>query len=107
MGIRVRVAVSMQHHFAAKAPHRIDFDLGSGRRHHDDSPCAQFVRAECNTLRMVASRRTNHTLGQLFSAELGHLVISAAQFEAAHWLLVLAFKQHGVVQPLAQLFGRL
>jgi hypothetical protein len=51
---------------------------------------------------MVAGRRTDHTLFQLFRLQVRHLVVGAAQLEAEHRLLVLAFQQHPVVQAAAQ-----
>ena len=51
---------------------------------------------------MVAGRRTHHAFGELGGAELHHFVVSAAQLEAEHRLLVFAFKQHLVVQALAE-----
>ena len=51
---------------------------------------------------MVASRRTHHALGELRGAELHHFVVGATQLKTEHRLLVFAFKQHMVVQALAE-----
>ena len=51
---------------------------------------------------MVAGRRTHHAFGELRGAELHHFVVGATQLKAEHRLLVFAFKQHMVVQALAE-----
>jgi hypothetical protein len=44
---------------------------------------------------------------QLFRAQVRHLVVCAAQLEAANGLMVFALEQHGVVQAFASGFGGL
>ncbi|MCY1186885.1 hypothetical protein D9M73_277980 [compost metagenome] len=56
---------------------------------------------------MVAGRGGDHATGQFFRAQLGQLVIRAADLEREHWLQVFALEQNLVAQALAQLPGAL
>ena len=107
MLVGVRVALAMQHHLAAQAPHGIDLHLRCGDGHHDDGLAPQLARTQRHALRMVAGRRADHTALELRGRELGHLVVGAAQLEAEHRLGVLTLQQHLVAQPLRQGLGRL
>ena len=105
MLVRIRVALAMQHHFAAQIFHRINLDLRRRRRHHDHGARAQLACAQRHALRMVACRRTNHAFLQLLTAQMRHLVVGAAQLEAEHRLLVFALQEHFVVQAARQGLG--
>ena len=107
VGVCIRVTVAKQHHLAAQAAHRIHLELRRGGWHHDHGARAQLVRTECHALRMVAGRGADHTFFELLRAQLHHLVVSAAQLETAHRLLVFALEQHRVVQPPPQSARRL
>ena len=93
----------MQYHLAAKRTHRINLDLRRGDRHDDHGPRAQLARAQRHALRMIARRRADHAFFQLRRAQMSHLVVSPAQLEAEHRLLVFALEQHRVPQPLAEI----
>ena len=54
---------------------------------------------------MVASRSTDHAFGDLLGRHLRHLVVGAAQLEAAYRLLVFPLEQHRIVQTAAQSAG--
>ena len=101
VGVGVGVALAKQHHLAAKATHRVDLDLRGGGRHHDHGACAHLLGAQRHALGVVAGGGANHAFAQLFGTQVRHLVVGAAQLEAAHRLLVFALEQHGVVQALA------
>ena len=88
MLIGVAVALPEQNHFAPKGLHSIDFDLRRRGWHHDDCPCVQLPRAHGHPLGVISSRRTDHSLAQLFCREVCHLVVRTAQLEAEHGLLV-------------------
>ena len=100
-------ALAGQHHLAAQRLHGVDLDLRGGRGHHDHGAHAELARAHGHALCVVAGRGADHALLQLLGCQLRHLVIGAAQLEAEHRLLVLAFEQHLVVQAPAQCARRL
>ena len=52
--VRVGIAVTIQHHFTAKAAHRVHFDLRRGGGHHDEGSRAQASRTQRYPLGMVA-----------------------------------------------------
>ena len=56
---------------------------------------------------MIASRRANDALFELRRREVRHFVVSTAQLETVHRLLVLTLEQNRVVKALAQILGRL
>ena len=105
--VSVRVTVAVQQHLAAQCAHRVHLELGRGRRHDDHCARTQLVGTQCHTLRMVAGRGTDHALFELRRAQLRHLVVSAAQLEAEHRLLVFTLEKNRVFQAQAQVFGRL
>ena len=102
MVVGVGVAVAVQQHLATQRFHSFHLQSWRRDRHDDDRPSAQFLRTQSHALRMVASGRTHHALGELGGAELHHFVVGTAQFEAEHRLLVFTFEQHLVVQSLAE-----
>ena len=107
VAVGIGIAVTMQHHLAAQGLDRIDLEPRRGHRHHDHSAAVQPPCAERNPLRVVAGGRADHAVAKLPGAQVRHLVVSAAQLEAEHRLLVLALEQHRVVQPPAEGFGGL
>jgi len=54
-------------------------------------------------LRMVARRRGDHATGAFFVAQLGQLVVGAANLEREHRLQVFALEPDVVAQPLGEL----
>ena len=105
--VSVRVTVAVQQHLAAQGAHCVHLELRRGGGHDNDCARAQLVGAQCNALRMVAGRGTDHAFFELRCAQVCHLVVSAAQLEAEHRLLVFTLEQDGVFQAHAQVFGRL
>ena len=102
VGVGIGIAVAMQHHLAAQRLHSIDFQSGCGHRHDDDGAGAQFARAQCHALGMVARRGADDAFVQLGGTQLHHLVVGPAQLEAEHRLLVFAFQQDLVFKALAE-----
>ena len=100
--VGVGIAVAKQHHIAPKTLDRVDLDLRRGGRHDDHGAGAQFAGAECHALRVVAGRGANHALLELLGRQVRHLVVSPAQFEAVHGLLVFALQKHLVAQAARQ-----
>ena len=107
MAIGIGITVTKQNHFATKAAHRIHLDLGRGGGHHDDSAGAQATCAQGHALRMVARRGANDAGAELRGRQVRHLVIGAAQLEAAYRLLIFPLQQHRVVQAAAKVARRL
>ena len=85
-------AVAMQDDFAAKRLNGIDLQLGRGDRHHDDGAATKLLGRKRDALGMIAGRSADHAAGELLRAQVHHLVVSAAQFEAEDGLLVLALQ---------------
>ncbi|MCY1366143.1 hypothetical protein D9M69_530240 [compost metagenome] len=104
-GFRERVAV--QHHFAATGAHAFDLDLRGGLGHDDGRFHTQHLRRQGQALCMVARRRGDHAASAFFVAQLGQLVVGAANLEREHRLQVFALEPNAVAQPLGELAGRL
>ena len=107
VGVSVRVAVAVQHHFPLQRLDRVNLELRGGGGHHHHSPAAQLLCAERHALGVVASRCANHPFFKLCRRQVRHFVVSPAQFEAEHRLRVLTLEQHGVAQAVAQCSGGL
>ena len=93
----IAVAVAKQHHIHPVTPkpfYCINFQGGGSSGHHNGGRAAHPGGRECNALRMVAGRGSNHATFQLHGAEVGHFVVSTAQLEAEHLLHVLTLEQH-------------
>ena len=101
--LRLVVVVADQHHFGAQRPHRVHLDLRRGLRHHDGGLQLQLAGGVGHALGVVAGAGRDHAAGLLRLAQVGDLVVGAAQLEAEHRLRVLALQQHALAEPLRQL----
>ena len=102
VAVSVGVAVTVQHHLAAEGAHGVDLEFGCGDRHHDGGVAAELLGRQRHALRVVAGGGADHTAGQLLGAQVHHLVISAAQLEAEHRLLVFALQKDLIAEPARQ-----
>ncbi|MCY1526536.1 hypothetical protein D9M68_615660 [compost metagenome] len=104
--LRVRVgvgeALAGQHHLAAEAADRVDLYLRAGGGHDDDGAAAQPTGRQRHALGVVAGRRGNHPAVARRRAQVGHLVVRAAQLEAEYGLGIFALEQDRVRYPLGQ-----
>ena len=106
-GVLIGIAegVALQHHLATAGAHRVHLQGGSGDGHDDDGTAAQLACRQRHTLGMVAGRGADHAPGTFLGAEVGHLVVGAAQLERENGLHVLALEQHPVAQAGRQCRG--
>ena len=102
MRIGIRITVAKQHHLTAQGFDRINFERRGGDRHDNDRPGIQFLGTQCHPLRMVTGRGADHAFFELGRRQLHHLVVSAAQFEAEHRLLVFTLEQHLILEFFAE-----
>ena len=103
--VGVRVGLAVQHDFHMHAAARldgVDLDGGRGGGHDDDGAATHARGRQGHALGMVACRSANDAALAFRIAELGHLVVGAANLEAEHALHVFALEVNLVVQALRQ-----
>lgn len=72
----------------AKRPHRINFDIRRGNRHHNQGFDAQLARRQRNALSMVTRRRGHHALRFLIFIQPGDHRVGTTQLEAVYRLAI-------------------
>ena len=96
-------AVTVQHHFSAKAACAFHLHRGRGARHHDHRAQAQALRVVRHALRVVAGGRGDHAAdGHTRFDQRGQLVERAALLEGRGELQVLELQEDLGGQDLAQ-----
>ncbi|MNF85343.1 hypothetical protein D3C84_677350 [compost metagenome] len=107
VGQRLGEGIAVQHHPRAAGTHRLHLDVRGAAWHDDDRLDAELLRAQRQALGVVAGGGGDYPARLLFLAELGDLVVGAADLEGEHRLQVLALEQDLVVQPFGEAARRL
>ena len=102
VGLRVRVAVADEDDLGAARLHRLHLDRRRRARHDDDGAQPELLRRAGDALGVVAGAGRDDAAGALGGAEVGDLVVGAADLEAEDGLQILALEVHAVAQPRRQ-----
>jgi hypothetical protein len=100
------VDIAVQNHLTAELDDRFHLDRRRGLRHHDHRRYGAVARCQCDALRVIAGRSTDHAARGDRCRQMGDLVIGPAQFEREHRLQVFALEQHAVAKPARQAWRR-
>ena len=96
MRLRLVEHVAKEHDLGAVALGALDFDERCGGGHHDHGACTRVRGGVGHALRVVAGTCGDDAAVQLLLAELGDLVVGAAQLVGTRALHVLGLEPHAI-----------